>query len=226
MRYALVLALILLGSCAKKKGPQALFNGKDLEGWHMDVPLMDTVPNAPKPFIVRNGNLVSLGEPRGHLITDKSYKNYRFDVDYRFVEDPGNCGVLVHVSVPRRLYKMFPQSIEVQMQHGEAGDFWCIGENIEVPNMVERRGPKEKWGVDGDGNRRILNLKNAENPLGEWNHMRIECVGNEVKVWVNQSLVNYGFNTTTDHGQLALQAEGAEVAFKNIMLQSIQKLDE
>lgn len=42
---------------------------------------------------------------------------------------------------------MFPQSIEVQMMHEQAGDFWCIVENIAVPDMERRRGPKETWGI-------------------------------------------------------------------------------
>lgn len=49
-----------------------LFNGKDLDGWHMDIPMLDTTPDAIKPFLVRDGKLVSLGESRGHLITDAS----------------------------------------------------------------------------------------------------------------------------------------------------------
>ena len=49
-----------------------------------------------------------------------------------FAGKPGNCGVLVHSSKPRALYGMFPQSIECQMQSGEAGDFWCIEEDIAV----------------------------------------------------------------------------------------------
>ena len=50
---------------------------------------------------------------------------------------PGNCGILVHASTPRRLYGMFPQSIECQMHRGNAGDFWCIGEDISVPDMEQ-----------------------------------------------------------------------------------------
>ena len=199
--------------------PTPLFNGRDLAGWHMDVPALDKDPNGTKPFIVRNGLLVSLGNPGGHLITDKVYRDYRLDVEYRFAGKPGNCGVLVHASKPRRLYDMFPQSIEVQLQSGHAGDFWCIGEDISVPDMVARRGPKEKWGVDGDKARRIENLTdNSEKPLGEWNTMRIECKKDRVTVWVNGDLVNDGTGATATEGQIALQAEGVEVEFRKLEL--------
>ncbi len=218
----LVLIFAMSTSMAQESSVQ-LFNGKDLTGWHMDVPALDTAPELRKPFLVRDGKLVSLGEPRGHLITDSQYENYRLKVKYRFVGEPGNCGVLVHASTPRSLYKMFPKSIEVQMMHENAGDFWCIVENIEVPNMVERRGPKDKWGITEGKKRRILNLTDgSEKPLGEWNEMQIECKADTVKVWVNGDLVNHGFNSTARKGQIAIQAEGAEVEFAYVELEKVR----
>ncbi len=205
----------------------SLFNGKNLEGWHVDVPELDNNPDAINPFIVREGMLVSLGTPNGHLITDASHKNYRLEVEYRFAGIPGNCGVLVHASTPRALYKMFPKSIEVQMMHENAGDFWCIVEDIEVPDMVERRGPVETWGITEGKNRRILNLTDgSEKEVGKWNTMVIECLDREVKVWVNGDLVNYGFNCTVNEGQVAVQAEGSEVEFRKLELTPITRLSE
>src|SRR5687767_14035442 len=147
--------------CAFQSNKKAyrLFNGKDLSGWHADVPEMETNA-ANNPFIVRNGMLVSLGKPNGHLITDSVYQDYRLEVEYRFAGDPGNCGVLVHASTPRALYKMFPKSIEVQMKSGDAGDFWVIVEDIQAPDMETRRPKKEgqKWGGTEADARRIINL--------------------------------------------------------------------
>lgn len=219
----LFLLIPFLFSCAVKTKntppAQSLFNGKDLGGWHMDVPDMDKDSTLPPPFIVRNGLLVSLGKPGGHLISDAVYENYRFEVEYRFAGTPGNCGILVHASTPRALYGMFPKSIEVQMMHENAGDFWCIAEDITVPDMEKRRGPREKWGITEGKERRILNLTDgSENPPGQWNTMTIECVGNAVKVWVNGALVNHGTNATAAKGQIAVQAEGSEVEFRKIML--------
>ncbi|SHG02674.1 protein of unknown function [Salegentibacter echinorum] len=217
---ALFIFLITLSSCKAqdiKKTPYSLFNGKDLTGWHVDVPEMDSNPQTKNPFIVRDQMLVSLGDPRGHLITDSIYQDYKLEVEYRFSGAPGNCGVLVHASTPRALYNMFPKSIEVQMEHNNAGDFWCIVEDIEVPNMEERRGPRKDWGATEGKERRIKNLTDdSENPLGQWNTMVIECLADTIKVWVNGELVNKGFNATAKKGHIALQAEGAEVEFKKI----------
>ena len=38
---------------------------------------------------------------------------------------------------------MFPKSIEVQMENKNAGDFWCIVEDIEVPDMETSADPKK-----------------------------------------------------------------------------------
>lgn len=197
----------------------SLFNGTDLSGWHADVPAMDTDKVVTSPFIVRNGLLVSIGKPAGHLITDKEYQNYYLEVEYRFASTPGNCGVLVYASKPRALYGMFPQSIEVQMESKNAGDFWCIVEDIEVSNMEIRRGPREKWGITEGKERRIKNLTdNSEKPVGEWNTMKIECRGKEIKVWVNDDMVNSGFSCTAQKGKIAIQAEGSEVEFRKLLL--------
>jgi len=199
--------------------PRSLFNGRDLSGWHADVPKMDEDATARNPFLVRDGKLVSLGAPPGHLITDDVFSNYRLEVEYRFAGVPGNCGVLVHASTPRALNNMFPQSVEVQMMHENAGDFWCIVEDIKVPDMEERRGPRENWGITAGKGRRILNLTDgSEKPVGEWNSMVIECQGSSIKVWVNGDLVNHGTECTASEGSIALQAEGSEVEFRKVEL--------
>jgi Domain of Unknown Function (DUF1080) len=221
----IIVSLTLSFTAARKS--KSLFNGKDLTGWHVDVPDMDKDPALKSPFLVRNGLLVSMGTPNGHLITDAVYKNYRLEVQYRFAGEPGNCGVLVHASTPRALYKMFPQSLEVQMMHSNAGDFWCIVEDIQVPDMETRRGPKENWGITEGKERRVINLTdNSEKPLGEWNTMIVECYKDQIKVWVNGDLVNHGFGCTVSKGQIALQAEGAEVEFRKVMLTPVKGISE
>jgi hypothetical protein len=225
----IIIFLCLLAACKSQsdkpeidtttENPRSLFNGHDLSGWYADVPDLDKDSTLQSPFIVRDSLLVSLGTPGGHLITDSTFKNYRLEVEYRFAGVPGNCGVLVHASTPRALYQMFPKSIEVQMMHENAGDFWCIVEDISVPDMEKRRGPKNEWGITEGKQRRILNLTDSsENVVGDWNTMIIECVGRDIKVWVNGDLVNHGSNATADHGQIALQAEGSEVEFRKILL--------
>ncbi len=225
--YLIVLALILL-SCTKKSPieskSKSLFNGTDLTGWHVDVPDLEKDSTLRNPFIVRDGLLVSLGTPEGHLITDAVYQNYEIEVEYRFAGEPGNCGLLVNASTPRALYEMFPKSIEVQMMHENAGDFWCIVENIETTDMEQRRGPKENWGITEGKERRIKNLTDGtEKPLGEWNKIKVHVKQDSITVWLNDVLVNQGWHCTATKGQIAVQAEGAEVEFRKVLLTSLSK---
>lgn len=224
-QFCLTAAVFLSAAGSAFSETLPLFNGRDLAGWHIDVPAMDKDPSVPSPFIVREGKLVSLAQPGGHIITDAVHENYRLTVEYRFAAKPGNCGVLVHASTPRALYGMFPRAIEAQLMHTNAGDFWCIAQDITTPDMEARRGPKENWGVDGKKARRIPNLTDgSEKPPGEWNTMVIECLADKVKVWVNGDLVNYGYDSQVGRGQIALQAEGSEVEFRKVELTPISAL--
>ena len=74
----------LLALATASADPVSLFNGKDLTGWHTDVPAADKNKDIEPSFIVRDGKLVSLGVPKGHLITDKEFENYKLVVEYRF----------------------------------------------------------------------------------------------------------------------------------------------
>lgn len=215
---ALTGLFLTLGALALAQ-PRALFNGTDLRGWHVDVPAADTAPAVGSPFSVMNGSLMIAGEPRGHLITDSVFRNYRLEVEYRFTGAPGNAGVLIHASTPRALYAMFPKSIEVQMESGNAGDFWCIVEDITVPDMLRRRGPRAEWGITEGKGRRIRHLVDGrERALGQWNRIVVEARGRSITVWVNGTLVNRGTNATADRGQIAIQSEGAAVEIRTIAL--------
>ncbi len=54
--------------------------------------------------------------------------------------------------------------------------------------------------------------------------MVIECVGAEIKVWLNDDLVNYGYDCTASQGQIAVQAEGSEVEFRKLDLTPIEAI--
>ncbi len=224
LRASATVVLLLAAPAIGAAQTIPLFNHVDLSGWHADVPPRDTVPSLPVPFAVRSGVLAIAGEPRGHLISDSVYRNYRLEVEYRFPGKPGNAGVLIHASTPRALYAMFPKSIEVQMESGNAGDFWCIVEDITVPDMVRRRGPRADWGITEGKGRRIRHLADGkEKPLGEWNRMVVEAVGRSISVWVNGTMLNRGTRATADRGQIAIQSEGAEVEIRKVDLTPLRR---
>ena len=48
--------------------------------------------------------------------------------------------------------------------------------------------------------------------------MVIECRAASVTVWVNDDLVNEGYDCTASSGQIAIQAEGAPCEFRRVEL--------
>ena len=113
----------------------------------------------------------------------------------------------MHCSTPGAL-GVWCKSIEVQLAHGNAGDFWIIGTDLDVENEAERK-----------KGRRHLNLTDdSEKPIGEWNTMEIVCKGNEVSVKVNGDLVNHATNVTESQGAIALQSEGTPIQYRNVEL--------
>lgn len=174
----------------------------------MDIPTRDADPTLPIPFLVRNGKLMSMGQPMGHLITDKSYENFQLELSYRWPGKPGNSGVIVHVSKLRLLNNLLPQGIEAQLRSGRAGDFHIFGESLFSDESKTTKSGRR-------------NQENVENHLGEWNVMRVTCKGDMIEVWLNGRVVNKGYGCSVTKGQIAIQSEGAEIEFRKILLTSL-----
>ena len=207
---ALPLLLVLIGTTCPAKEATPLFNGKDLAGWTYELSqpgvAMDDV------WSVRDGVLFCKGEPSGYLRTKKDYENYRLTLQWRWPGEGGNNGVLVHTSKPKEL-GVWPRSLEVQLAHENAGDFWVIGTEIDVPYEAKR--------VKG---RQHVNLTDgSEKPLGEWNSLEVVCQGDKVTVYVNGKLVNEGTNSTVTRGAICLQSEGTPIEFRKIKLTPLAK---
>jgi hypothetical protein len=202
----------------------ALFNGKDLSGWIADEPLKDAGEDTRDIFFVSEGLLVSQQGTVGHLVTESSYRNYRLEFEYRLRPGGGNGSVLVHVSQLRVLRtkskNWFPRAIEIKLRTRDAGDVWCLVDDIEVADM-ERLRPRaegQKWGGGEQDARHILKLADAEKPGGEWNSFVLEARERTIKAWLNDVLVVDGFNCTVDRGRVSLQAGNHEVGFRNVII--------
>jgi hypothetical protein len=191
--------------------PVELFNGRDLQGWTFH--LSDDNVRMEDVWSAKDGVLVCKGRPPGYLITKKNdFENYVLTLQWRWTGEPGNNGVLVHVTEPGAL-GVWPKSLEVQLGHGNAGDFWVIGTTIEVENPEGR--------IEG---RRHLNLTDdSEKRPGEWNEMEITCRGDEVIVKVNGDLVNRATKVSQTRGAIALQSEGAPIEYREIKLRKLEE---
>ena len=141
-----------------------LFNGKDLTGWTPDVPARDADPNG-RPASSSATGCWSASASRRAPAHRRPLSRLPARGRVPFPGKAGNCGVLVHASTPRALYKMFPQSIEVQMMSGNAGDFWCIQEDIKVPDMES--GVRARRARSGARRRRCPPHPEPHRQLGE-----------------------------------------------------------
>ncbi|HSP43930.1 MAG TPA: DUF1080 domain-containing protein [Luteolibacter sp.] len=187
----------------------ALFNGKNLDGWTFDI--IDPEVKPDRIWSVADGILICKGRPPGVIRTEKDYGNYEITVEWRWPEGgkPGNSGLLVHCSTPRERF-IWPKSLEVQLAHENAGDFWMIGEKVTVPDATPQ---DRRW---------VKRQNNVEKPVGEWNTMRVRCEGDRISVWVNGVLMNEGTDITAAKGAICLQSEGAEIHFRKVELTPIQ----
>jgi hypothetical protein len=209
LRKILPLALIAAALPLAAAEPQALFNGKDLTGWTFDIIDKETKPES--IWSVSEGILICKGRPPGVIRTGKAdFSNYELTVEWRWKPGgkPGNSGLLVHASTPRRMF-VWPKSVEVQLGSGNAGDFWTIGESITVA------------GTTPQGRRWIKRQDSAEKPPGEWNTMRVRCEGDKLTVHVNDVLMNEATGLSATSGAICLQSEGAEIHFRKVELKPL-----
>ncbi len=169
----------------------------------------------------KTGALRVNGTPAGYLRTRDAFgARYHLSLEWAWDEGrSGNSGVLLHVTQPDVL-NGWPQSMEVQLQSGSAGDFWVIGDDVVdviVPNMEARRAPKKEG--DRHSHRRIRRLdmeESPERPLGQWNRMDVELNGDRIRTFVNGRLVNEGTGLTVRTGAIGLQSEGTPIRFRNV----------
>jgi len=179
-----------------------LFNGKDLSGWKV---YLQNGAEDKGTFKVEDGVIRCTGKPAGYLRTEQDYKNYKLHLEWRWAGKPGNSGVLLHMSEPD---KVWPKSIECQLMHGNAGDFYVI----DGTEMKEHSGP----------GRRVKKIgASSEKPAGEWNVYEIVCKDDGIFPVVNGELKNVGTQTSVKSGKICVQSEGAPIEFRNIYIEPL-----
>ncbi len=183
-------------------GAFRLFNGKDLSGWTFsDKRLEDT-------WSAKDCVLVNAGKPAGYIRTKEDYTNYVLRLQFRHFTK-GNSGVLLRVQMPD---KVWPKAIEAQGMYNNVGDIW----NIDKFPM--------KTDPDRTKGRRTVKLhKSNEKPIGQWNQYEILLNGGELKIYVNGLLQNKAADCEEIPGKIAIQSEGANMEYRNIVLIPIGK---
>lgn len=160
------------------------------------------------------------GLPIGVIRSEKEYENFIMHVEWSHQEAGGNSGVFVW-SDAKPQGNDLPNGVEVQMLDLD----WVklnTRDGVEPPIAYVHG---ELFGVGGvkitPENPRGERSKSRENRvLGkkEWNTYEIVCVDGNIKLSVNGKFVNGVTNSSQKKGYLCLEAEGAEIHFRNIQI--------
>ena len=189
-------------------GPEIeLFDGETLTGWvHHST---DPEAAADAVWCAGDGVLSCRGTPIGYLRTEREFESFQLSLEWRFdpALGPGNSGVLLRKTGPD---KVWPRSIEAQLQHRNAGDIWNID---EFPMLTEHDRLS--------GRRTAKRTVSNERPLGEWNRYVITLDRGRLVLEVNGVVQNTATWCEELPGPVCLQSEGAAIQFRNIRLRPV-----
>lgn len=187
-----------------------------------EVPLVWLdVNTSPDTWKIKGKELISTGNPIGVMRSEKQYENFILHVEWQHIEAGGNSGVFVWSAANPDPETRLPDGVEVQMLELD----WVNlnKRNGETPPIAYVHG--ELFGVGGvktiPDNPRGERSKSVENLCkgrGEWNTYEVICVDGVIKLSVNGKFVNGIRQSSQKKGYLCLEAEGAEIHFRNLKI--------
>src|SRR5688500_18264105 len=191
-----------------------LFNGRDLAG-------CVNVNTAPDTWRVKDGVLICSGRPIGVMRSEKQYENFILHIEWMHTEPGGNAGVFVWSKANHDAESRLPAGVGVQLLELDRPKLNT--RDGRVPPVAYVHG--ELFGVGGvrtvpDNPRgdRSMAIENRAKGRGEWNTYGVVAVDGVVKLAVNGVFVNGVSRSTQRKGYICLEAEGAEIHFRNIKI--------
>lgn len=216
MRKISLIAIGAIGICVlsafynKKNDWQELFDGKSLKGWKQVA--------GDATYVVEDGMIIGTtvrNTGNTFLITEKEYGDFILELDAKIEGEHNNSGIQTR------------SHIDLQANNGKGRVY---GRQVEIDPS-----PRSWTGGIYDEARRNWLYPLALNPKAkdafkkdEFNHFRIECIGNTTKTWINDVPVSFVVDTLDKSGFIGLQVhsvgkdgeEGKRVYFKNIKIQT------
>ncbi|MDB5199401.1 MAG: hypothetical protein JWO92_1364 [Chitinophagaceae bacterium] len=209
-KYLVIPLCFVIINCSAQNGWINLFDGKTLNGWK-------SLAGA-ATFTVENGEIVgTTASNTGNtfLATEKEYGDFVLEVDVKLESPKGNSGVQTRSHYDAAAKK---------------GNGLVYGRQVEVDPS------NRKWsgGIYDEG-RRLWLYPLTLNPAAQnaykaddYNHIKIECIGTEMKTWFNGVPAAYLVDTIDQKGFIALQVHavgspdqvGKRVWFKNIRIKT------
>ena len=209
------------------KGFRAIFNGRDLTGWHgwnphssarlqgekKDANLKQQREDFPKHWTIENGELVNNGTGP-YATTDEEFGDIELLIEYKTVPK-ADSGIYLRGSPQVQIWDMnqvFDPKNPTRRPHLGSGGLF--NNTPDTPG----RDP----------------LVLADKPFGEWNAFRIRQIGATTWVWLNDKLVvdgavmeNYWERTKPlpAKGSIMLQTHGGEIRWRNLFLRGIGEVE-
>ena len=180
-----------------------LFDCKDLQGWEFYFKEAGT--DEKNVWKVQDGEIVCSGNPVGFMRTAKEYSDYKLELEWKWVDKPGNSGVLLHMTDEE---KIWPLCMEAQLMHTRAGDLIGMGCNFN----------ENKAGKDSFIKYTPRMKDSNEKEPGGWNKYEIVCKQDTIEVTINGQLQNKATGVAIQNGYIGLQSEGVPIMFRNIKL--------
>ena len=118
-----MMAFMLCFVCSNCAQTEKLFNGKDLSNWRFVVD-GNKVP-ASEVYMIRDGAIHIQGIPFGYMYTEKKYKDYTLELEWKWIGEATNSGIFLQIAEVKP-GNPFPNGIECQLKGGNAGDFVCV----------------------------------------------------------------------------------------------------
>lgn len=210
----------------------ALFNGSNLSNFDMFLRNsgLNSDPNG--VFQVEKGVIHISGKEFGYIITKQEYKNYYLRAEFKWGEGTyapregkaRDSGILYNIQGDQ---KVWPRSVEFQINEGATGDFWMTdGAALTGKDGNRVTGPEGKASkIDRFGKgpwQNVVGYRDPsgeiEKPHGQWNLLELVNQDGHVRQYVNGKLMNEGTDAFPASGKILFQSEGAEVFFRNIKL--------
>lgn len=207
----------------------ALFNGHDLKGW--------TQHGGEAKYTIEGDEIVGTSVPNtenSFLCSDRDYDNFILDLDFK-VDDGLNSGIQIRSHVAEEPFEVETLTARGTKRKKMIPKGRVHGYQVEID-------PSDRcWtgGIYDEARRGWLNdLEGEEHKAareafkhGDWNHFRVEAIGDSIKTWINGVPAADLNDGMTPSGFIALQVHGIgkdeskigkQVRWKNIKLQEVK----
>lgn len=186
-------------------GPEKLLNGGNFWDHWKFISEEEKVANRNVTWKVVSGGkdqpsiLICSGKPYGYIRTQKSYENFQFSMEWMYPKDPNaNSGILLFTTEPD---KVWPKAFQVQLHRPEVGNvFPTPGSGAKSANTLSPATP--------------LNL-----PIGKWHQCVLTCRQGTISVMINGAKLGEVNGCDPSTGAIALQSEGSEIHFRNLVVE-------